>query len=63
MGILLTDTPSFIGEIAPHGDVLVDRILRGVEREATRERAACAKKISRISKYSRSAAKICSTRK
>ncbi len=36
----------YIGEIAPHGEVLVDRILRGAERERALERAARLKKIA-----------------
>jgi len=34
-----------VGEIAPHGGLLVDRILRGAERERALERVARAKKI------------------
>lgn len=36
---------NYIGEIAPHGGVLIDRMLRGAEREAAIERAASLKKI------------------
>lgn len=37
---------NYIGEIAPHGGVLIDRMLRGAEREAAIERAASLKKIA-----------------
>jgi len=36
---------NYIGEIAPHGGVLLDRMLQGAERDATIERAARANKI------------------
>ena len=36
----------FIGQIAPHGGVLVDRMLRGAERENAIERAARLKQIA-----------------
>jgi ATP sulfurylase len=36
---------NYIGEIAPHGGVLVDRMLRGAEHEAAIARAASLKKI------------------
>jgi ATP sulfurylase len=36
----------YIGEIAPHGGVLVDRLLRGAERDAAIERARRAKHIA-----------------
>ncbi len=37
---------NYIGEIAPHGGALVDRMLRGAERERAMERAARLKKIA-----------------
>ena len=37
---------NFIGEIAPHGGALIDRMLRGAERDAAIERAQRAKKIA-----------------
>ena len=36
---MISNTPSFVGQIMPHGGVLVDRMLRGAERDATIERA------------------------
>ena len=39
-------TKDYIGEIAPHGGVLIDRMLRGAECDAAIERAAHAKKIA-----------------
>jgi len=39
-------TDNYIGEIAPHGGALVDRMLRGAERDAATERAARAKRIA-----------------
>jgi sulfate adenylyltransferase len=37
---------NYIGEIAPHGGVLIDRILRGAERDAAIARTATLKKIA-----------------
>lgn len=37
---------TFVGEIAPHGGVLVDRMLRGEQRDAAIARAARAKRIA-----------------
>ena len=39
-------TNNYTGEIAPHGGALVDRMLRGAERDAATERAARAKRIA-----------------
>jgi len=44
--VVVIQREPFVGEIAPHGGVLVDRILRGAEREGAFERAARAKKIA-----------------
>jgi sulfate adenylyltransferase len=38
-------TKDYIGEIAPHGGVLIDRMVRGAARDAAIERASRAKKI------------------
>ncbi|MDE3089050.1 MAG: sulfate adenylyltransferase, partial [Chloroflexota bacterium] len=38
--------PNFIGEIAPHGGALIDRMLRGAERDVAIARAARAKHIA-----------------
>ena len=43
---MIPQTTDFIGEIAPHGGVLVDRMLRGAERDAAIERAQHAKRIA-----------------
>jgi sulfate adenylyltransferase len=37
---------TYIGEIVPHGGALIDRMLRGVERDAAIARAANAKRIT-----------------
>jgi len=44
--VVVIQRETFVGEIAPHGGVLIDRILRGAEREGAIERAARAKKIA-----------------
>jgi sulfate adenylyltransferase len=35
----MSEIGSYVGSIAPHGGMLVDRVLRGAERDAARERA------------------------
>ena len=42
----MNQTSTYIGEIAPQGGALIDRMLRGAERDAARERAEHLKKIA-----------------
>ncbi len=42
----MTQSTDLVGQIAPHGGVLVDRMLRGAERTSAIERAAGLKKIA-----------------